>query len=109
MVILHATGSTFLTLADRSTSTGLERLDPETRAIAIMALLGLVLLGVTLVACVMIGGRWVRRLARQSPHSTASRRRSPFASTATVAASRNGALSGDTLTGEQRTDETRAD
>jgi hypothetical protein len=30
-----------------------------------MALLGIVLAGIFIVACVMIGARWVRRLARQ--------------------------------------------
>jgi hypothetical protein len=43
----------------------IERLDPPRRAAVLMAILGLVILGLTLVACVMIGGRWVRRLARQ--------------------------------------------
>ena len=61
----------------------LERLDPPRRAIVLMALLGLVLTGVVLVACVMIGGRWVRRLSGggvrptpidKSPGGEASRR-----------------------------------
>lgn len=42
----------------------LQLLDPPRRAAVLMAILGLVLLGIVLVACVMIGGRWVRRLAR---------------------------------------------
>jgi hypothetical protein len=42
----------------------LEQLDPPRRAVVVMAILGLVLLGITLVTCVMIGGRWVRKLAR---------------------------------------------
>jgi len=42
----------------------LERLDPPRRAAVLMAILALVITGITLVACVMIGGRWVRRLAR---------------------------------------------
>jgi hypothetical protein len=41
-----------------------EALDPPRRASVVMALLGLVLLGVTLVACVMIGAHWVRRMSR---------------------------------------------
>ena len=44
----------------------LEQLDPPRRAMVLMALLALVLLGITLVACIMIGGRWVRRMARGS-------------------------------------------
>jgi hypothetical protein len=42
----------------------IEQLDPPRRAAVLMAILGLVLLGIVLVACVMIGGRWVRHLAR---------------------------------------------
>jgi hypothetical protein len=42
----------------------LKQLDPPRRAAVLMAILGLVLLGIVLVACVMIGGRWVRHLAR---------------------------------------------
>ncbi|MEX2093933.1 MAG: hypothetical protein WD971_14700 [Pirellulales bacterium] len=42
----------------------LERLDPPRRAAVVMAILALVLTGLALVACVMIGGRWVRHLAR---------------------------------------------
>lgn len=52
--------------AEQPTSV-LERLDPPTRAVVLMALLGLVLLGLGMVALTMIGGRWVRRLARQRP------------------------------------------
>lgn len=42
----------------------LRQLDPPRRAMILMALLGLILLGITLVACVMIGARWARRLGR---------------------------------------------
>ncbi|HEX5471254.1 MAG TPA: hypothetical protein VFW73_05180 [Lacipirellulaceae bacterium] len=45
----------------------LERLDPPRRAAVIMALLGLTLLGIFLITFVMIGGHWVRRLARHRP------------------------------------------
>lgn len=41
-------------------------LDPPRRAVVLMTILGLVLLGLTLVACVMIGGRWVRRIAKHN-------------------------------------------
>jgi hypothetical protein len=47
----------------------LERLDPPRRAIVVMALLGLVLTGLALITCVMLGAHWVRRLARQRPGS----------------------------------------
>jgi hypothetical protein len=42
----------------------IDRLDPPRRAAVLMAILALVLLGMAIVACVMIGGRWVRKLAR---------------------------------------------
>jgi hypothetical protein len=45
----------------------LDRLDAFTRAKLMMAILGLVLLGVGLVVMVMMGGRYVRRLARHRP------------------------------------------
>ena len=54
-----------LLAAEESAEPLIERLDPPRRAAVLMAILGLVLLGLTLVACVMIGGRWVRRLARE--------------------------------------------
>jgi hypothetical protein len=44
-----------------------ERLDPPRRAAVIMALLGLTLIGLFLVTFVMVGGHWVRRLARHRP------------------------------------------
>jgi hypothetical protein len=40
----------------------LERLDPSTRAKLLMALLALILLGITLLAVVCIGARYVRRM-----------------------------------------------
>jgi hypothetical protein len=45
----------------------LERLDPPKRAAVLMTILGLVLTGLMLVAGVMIGAHWVRRMARHMP------------------------------------------
>jgi hypothetical protein len=45
----------------------LSQLDPPRRAAVVMALLGLTLVGLFLVAFVMVGGHWVRRLARHKP------------------------------------------
>lgn len=45
----------------------IHQLDPPRNAAVAMALLGLVLLGITMVACIMIGGRWVRRIAQSGP------------------------------------------
>jgi hypothetical protein len=45
----------------------LERLDPPRRAAVVMALLALTLVGLFLVILTMVGGHWVRRLARHRP------------------------------------------
>jgi len=58
--------SPLLLAAEESAEPLLERLDPPRRAAVMMAILGLVITGVALVACVMIGGRWVRRMARDT-------------------------------------------
>jgi hypothetical protein len=51
----------------------LERLDPPRRAAVVMALLALVLTGLLMVACAMLGAHWVRRMARHRPaHSRSS-------------------------------------
>lgn len=52
---------------EQSTDPVLERLDPPRRAAVVMALLGLTLIGLFLIIFVMVGGHWVRRLARQRP------------------------------------------
>jgi hypothetical protein len=54
-------------LAKQSTEPVLEQLDPPRRAAVLMALLALVLTGMALVACAMIGGHWVRRMAQHKP------------------------------------------
>jgi hypothetical protein len=71
---LFASGAAFCNLlAEQSTEPVIERLDPPRRAAVLMAMLGLVLTGLVLVACVMIGAHWVRRLARHKPGSGRSR------------------------------------
>jgi hypothetical protein len=65
--IVSDIGRNCLTLAQQANRAPLEQLDPPTRAAVIMTIFGLVLLGLALVAAVMIGGRWVRRMARQRP------------------------------------------
>jgi hypothetical protein len=45
----------------------IEKLDPPVRAAVIMALLGLTLVGLFLITFIMVGGHWVRRLARHRP------------------------------------------
>ena len=57
--------SAHVLLAEEAARPLLERLDEPRRAAVIMALLGIVLVGIFLVAAVMIGAHWVRRLARQ--------------------------------------------
>jgi hypothetical protein len=47
----------------------LERLDPQRRTAVIMAIIWLVVVGLLLVTCTMLGARWVRRIARHKPRS----------------------------------------
>jgi hypothetical protein len=56
-------------LAQQPAQPVLQRLDPPQRAAVIMAILALVLTGLMLVAAVMLGAHWVRRLARQGPRA----------------------------------------
>ncbi len=42
----------------------LEKLPPPTRAIILMALLGILLLGLFLVVFILLGGNWVRKLGK---------------------------------------------
>jgi hypothetical protein len=48
------------------------KLDPVLRAQVLMALLGLVLIGLVLILLVLMGGRYVRRLARHRPGTPAA-------------------------------------
>lgn len=108
MVNQHLPLSNPLSLIAQAEQSGFERLDPVTRTVVLMALLGLVLLGITLIACVMIGGRWVRRLAQHSPPIRSSGRFSrfgPFRTAREVVDT----TSCDTLAAVQNTDETRTD
>src|SRR3954466_712411 len=57
----------FLLAAEDASEPVLERLDPPRRAAVVMALLALTLIGLFLVVFIMVGGHWVRRLARQRP------------------------------------------
>ena len=50
-----------------------DRLDPVRRTQVLMALLGLLLLGFLLIMLVLVGARYVRRLARQRPTGRAPR------------------------------------
>jgi hypothetical protein len=56
-----------LLAAQQPANSVLERLDPPRRAAVVMALLALVLTGLLLVTCAMLGGHWVRRMARHRP------------------------------------------
>ncbi|MEX0978590.1 MAG: hypothetical protein WDZ48_07050, partial [Pirellulales bacterium] len=52
--------------AEEKAQSLLMRLDPERRATVLMALLGLVLVGVGLAALVILAGRWALRISRTS-------------------------------------------
>jgi hypothetical protein len=58
---------TLLFAAEHAGDAVLERLDPPRRAAVVMALLGLTLVGLFLITFAMVGGHWVRRLARHRP------------------------------------------
>ena len=109
MVNQHPILGTSAALIAQSEVSGFERLDPVTRTVVLMALLGLVLLGITLIACVMIGGHWVRRLARHSPTSRARSKLSLRSTPSKVATDGPHAPTSDTLAAAKYTDETRTD
>jgi len=54
-------------MAATSVEPVLEQLDKPRRAAVVMALLGLTLVGLFLITFVLVGGHWVRRLARHRP------------------------------------------
>jgi hypothetical protein len=56
-----------LLIAQKAVEPVLERIDPPRRAAIIMALLALTLIGLFLIIFTMVGGHWVRRLARHRP------------------------------------------
>ena len=56
-----------LVYAATSVDPVLEQLDPPRRAAVVMALLGLTLVGLFLITSVLVGGHWVRRMARHRP------------------------------------------
>lgn len=66
LVAAWASGTPLLLAAEEKARPLLMRLDPESRAMVVMALLGLVLVGVALVAMTMMIGRQVLRNARAS-------------------------------------------
>jgi hypothetical protein len=65
-LVLSLTGNL---LAAEDTRPVLEQLDGPKRAAVVMALLALVLTGLVIVACTMLGAHWVRRMARHRPAS----------------------------------------
>lgn len=64
--------SSIVLVALQSTESALEQLDPPRRIAVLMALLGLILVGLMLVMIVMVGAKWVRRLARHEVGQHAS-------------------------------------
>jgi hypothetical protein len=91
----------------------LERLDPPQRAAVIMAIFGLVLLGLLLVAAVMIGGHWVRRMARHRPRKSAGSEPAAKAENLRLRASLEGLLpesnNGNTVQIDRSSSETKTD
>src|SRR5262245_41418654 len=64
-----------LIFAQKEVDPVLQRIDPPRRAAIIMALLALTLIGLFLIIFIMVGGHWVRRLARHRPGKRNQRRR----------------------------------
>jgi hypothetical protein len=101
----------FILLAiEESAEPLIDRLDPPRRAAVLMAILALVLLGLALVTCVMIGGRWVRRVARHEHGRTTitanienQRLRAALTDILPVGEA------GETIAMEHRSDDTKAD
>lgn len=58
---------TWALVAQQAVEPVLERLDPQRRIAVIMAIIWIVVIGLILVTCTMLGARWVRRLARHTP------------------------------------------
>ena len=70
IVAANAPGVPLLWAAEEKAAPLLMRLDPQNRAKVLMTLLGLVLLGVGLVALTLFAGRQVLRMARTSHRPT---------------------------------------
>jgi hypothetical protein len=99
--------------AAETTAPVLERLDPPRRAVVVMALLGLVLTGLVLITCVMLGAHWVRRLARHRPRDHVNNKVRSEAESIRVRKSLEAMLpeakTGDTVQIDAGTKETRVD
>ena len=91
----------------------IKQLDPERNVALMMALLGLVLIGITLVACIMVGGHWVRRLARSQPSQKTMTKKNGEAWRGTVAKMLSAEMlegkANETMAVDQATDDTRTD
>lgn len=64
---LFGIGAPVFFAVQKASGAEFDRLDAPTRAAIVMALLGLTLVGLFLITFVMVGGHWVRRLARHRP------------------------------------------
>jgi hypothetical protein len=100
-----------LVYAATSVDPVLEQLDPPRRAAVVMALLGLTLVGLFLITSVLVGGHWVRRMARHRPAGALS-----MARPATIGqlqdslqATLADAKKGDTVMIDTRSKDTRVD
>jgi hypothetical protein len=87
-----------LLAAEQAAEPLLERLDPERRVAVVMALLGIAVVGIFLVTMVLLGGSWVRRLARHN--------RGPTTDTTNVANKRLRSALEPLLPADGKTDET---
>ena len=111
MVAASLLGRFLLMAVEESNDAVIEQLKPEQRVAVVMALLGLTLVGLFLITFTMVGGHWVRRLARHRP----GQRRAAKAAGGegqlrdALAAIAPDAKSGDTVLFDTRSKDTRID
>ncbi|HMP05304.1 MAG TPA: hypothetical protein PJ982_03050 [Lacipirellulaceae bacterium] len=98
IVLIPTSVATMLLVTEQAAEPLIERLDPERRVAVVMALLGIAIVGVFLVTMILLGGSWVRRLARYG--------RGPTKDTTNVANKRLRDALAPMLPEDGRTDET---
>ncbi|QDU90778.1 hypothetical protein Pla175_41910 [Pirellulimonas nuda] len=104
--------TTLLTTLAQAARPAIDATPPPSRAAMLMAILGLVLLGIGMIVCVMLGARWVRKIAREQPRPPLERRRQTerppeVVPAAPIASAADSPTSGRTLADSQRERETR--
>ena len=91
-----------------------DKLPPTTRAILMMALLGIALIGLMFIVAILLGGHWVRRQGSFRRGPSVPPDRAPLAPSSTAAQTANGPSAigpepsaGDTVSSIRDDDDTR--